>query len=233
MHNSFIKSRPRHLHDTEKETIMNLNVKPELREVYTEIKSHLINDDKPSEYLNSISDSQVMREYPFSMRHELKTTGQSPDHHPEGNVWNHTLLVVDEAAMRKSKSKNPEAFMVAALLHDIGKPATTKIRKGNYTAYNHDKAGARMCKESLSCFTDDNRFIKEVSELVRYHMQILFVVKDMPFADIKGMMENTDFNEIALLGICDRLGRTKGNREAEKESIRIFIEKCNRYLAKP
>lgn len=37
----------------------------------------------------------------------MKTTAQSPVHHPEGNVWNHTMLVVDEAAKRRAESKDP------------------------------------------------------------------------------------------------------------------------------
>jgi putative nucleotidyltransferase with HDIG domain len=49
------------------------------------------------------------------------------------------LLVVDEAAKRKAYSTDQRVFMWAALLHDIGKPASTRLRKGRITAYNHDK----------------------------------------------------------------------------------------------
>lgn len=59
------------------------------------------------------------------MLHRLKGTEQSLLHHPEGDVWNHTLLVVDEAANVKNKSTDAAVFMWAALLHDIGKPDTT------------------------------------------------------------------------------------------------------------
>ena len=53
---------------------------------------------------------------------------QSPSHHPEGNVWNHTMLVIDKAAERKYKSKDPRIHW-AALFHDIGKTPATKIRR--------------------------------------------------------------------------------------------------------
>ena len=92
------------------------------------------------------------------MLYQLKRTDQSPLHHPEGNVWNHTLLVLDEAAKVRRISRDPKVFMWAALLHDIGKPETTRIRKGKITAYDHDKAGAELSKEFLRQFSDDAEF---------------------------------------------------------------------------
>jgi putative nucleotidyltransferase with HDIG domain len=85
----------------------------------------------------------------------LKKVPQSPKHHPEGNVWNHTMLVVDEAAGKKGQSKDPEAFMWAALLHDIGKADATNQKKGRITAYNHEKVGAEQAGEFLREFMED------------------------------------------------------------------------------
>ena len=59
-------------------------------------------------------------------------------------------------------------------------------------------------------------------------MQILHVVKDMAFADIKSMREDTDIDEIALLGFCDRMGRTNVDIAKEKNNIKIFLEKCSK-----
>lgn len=195
-------------------------------ELYREIGGHLLRDDRPSVYLNKIYEDPLFRQYPFDMLHRLKSTEQPPEHHPEGNVWNHTLLVVDEAAKLKKDSKNPVVFVWAALLHDIGKPSATKARKGRITAYGHDKIGARLCERFLGEFTDDSTFIREVSALVRYHMQILFVVKNLPFADIPGMKRHTDVREVALLGLCDRLGRGRYDRAREEENIRQFLRMC-------
>ena len=55
----------------------------------------------------------------------LTSCPQGPASHPEGDVWEHTLLVVDQAARLQTSSAHPEALMLAALLHDLGKPATT------------------------------------------------------------------------------------------------------------
>ena len=69
-----------------------------VQELYFDIDKHLLEDTKPSDFLNEIYENSLFSEFPFNMLHVLKKTEQSPIHHPEGNVWNHTLLVVDEAA---------------------------------------------------------------------------------------------------------------------------------------
>ena len=130
-------------------------------------------------------------------------------------------------AIVKVKSKNPTVFMWAALLHDIGKPSTTKVRKNKITSYDHDKIGAKLSKEFLSAFTADDAHINEVSQLIRYHMQILFVVNNLPFADIQGMKQHTDIHEVALLGLCDRIGRLGYDRNNEESNIQLFIQRCN------
>lgn len=193
--------------------------------LFEAIERSLLLDEKPSLFLSSLSDSSALSNYPFSMLKRLQSTPQSPQHHPEGNAWNHTLLVVDEAAMVKGQSSDPRAFMWAALLHDIGKPSTTVRRKGRITSYDHDKVGAELTEVFLRVFTVDTDFISRVVSLVRYHMHILFVVKNLPFADVAAMKQSADIREVALLGLCDRMGRTGANRQHEEVNIRIFLDK--------
>lgn len=193
---------------------------------FDEIRSHLLEDEKPSKYFNEILETDEFQEYPFSLLYKLKYTEQSPKYHPEGSVWNHTMLVVDQAAKVKDKSTNPEVFMWAALLHDIGKPSTTRKKGKKITSYDHDKAGETIAKEFLNNFIKDVDLIKNVTALVRWHMQILYVVNNLPFANIKDMKKETDINDIALLGLCDRLGRSGAERNIEEENIRVFLRKC-------
>ncbi|KMT22955.1 putative domain HDIG-containing protein [Clostridium cylindrosporum DSM 605] len=197
--------------------------------LFDEINTHILEDKTPSEYFNEISKTSLFREYPFELLYKLKQTEQSPKHHPEGSVWNHTMLVIDEAAKVRERSNDIKAFMWAALLHDIGKPGSTRIRKGRITSYDHDKLGSSLVREFLKEFTSDTVFIDKVSALVRWHMQILFVVKNLPFGDIESMKKEADIEEVALLGLCDRLGRTGTNREEEENNIKVFIKKCKEY----
>jgi putative nucleotidyltransferase with HDIG domain len=189
-------------------------------------------DPHPSEFLNRVSGSDEMKEYPFDMLSALRKTEQSPVYHPEGNVWNHTMLVTDKAAELKSRSKAPAAFMWSALLHDIGKPGTTLLRKGRITSYDHEKLGAGLAEKFLREFSDDESFIEKVTGLVRWHMQILFAVKDARFRKLDEMEKQADIREIALLGLCDRLGRLNADAEGEKEIVRRFLRICSRELNK-
>ncbi|MGH4118545.1 HDIG domain-containing metalloprotein [Clostridium sp.] len=202
--------------------------------IFEEFEKHLMEDGKPSIYFKEIMISRsIISEYPVSLLKALVETPQSPEHHPEGSAWIHTLLVVDNAAKVKELSQNPRAFMWGALLHDLGKAPTTKICKGKITSYDHDKVGAELCREFLRVFTKDQEFIKEVTALVRWHMQTLFVIKDLPFGDVRGMASETSISEIALLSQCDRLGRgqlSASKIKEEKENIKSFVRKCNEIL---
>ena len=116
--------------------------------------------------------------------------------------------------------------MWAALLHDIGKPTSTKLRKGKITSYEHEKVGAGMAREFLSVFTSDTAFIDHVCALVLYHMQMLFVINNLPFANIPEMRQNSDVIEIALLGLCDRIGRKGSVQSDEIKNMELFLHKC-------
>jgi putative nucleotidyltransferase with HDIG domain len=201
-------------------------------ELFHDINAHLITDCFPSKYLSHIINEPEFKQHPFRLLYELQFTEQSPVYHAEGNVWNHTLLVVDEAAKRKNLCKNPTIFMWAALLHDIGKPSTTKISRGKITAYNHDKVGAKLAHDFLSHFTKDKYFIENICSLIEFHMQILYVVKNLPYANVALMLKKSDYNEIALLGLCDRLGRLGASPKEEENNIKQFIRKCKSFERK-
>lgn len=201
---------------------------------FLEFEKHLMEDEKPSEYFNNlIKSGEYPKEYPFDMISNLIKTEQNLEYHPEGNVWNHTMMVVDEAAKRRDGSEKPRVFMWAALLHDIGKGPTTKVRKGKITSYDHDEVGERMAREFLEFFNQEEEFITQVAALVRWHMQLLFVVKDLPWQNVEKMDEETSIEEVALLGRCDRLGRGNMNRatiEKEEKNVKIFLEKSKKKL---
>lgn len=197
-----------------------------LQKAFLEVEQCILSEETPSQGLSALAEQPWFGAFPFSMLREQQKTEQSPIHHPEGNVWMHTLLVVDEAAKRKNYSTDPRVFMWAALLHDIGKPQTTKVRKGRITAYDHDRKGAGLAHAFLSVFTNDMDFIDRVVWLVRYHMHILYVVKSLPFADMEGLRANTDVRDVALLGYCDRLGRTGADAAAERKAVTVFLQGC-------
>ncbi len=198
---------------------------------FNDFESHLLEDQKPSVYFETLlEDGLFPSEYPFSMIADLKKVSQQPDHHPEGDVFNHTMQVTDLAATVKHESEHPRAFMWAALLHDLGKIPTTKLRNGRITSYDHDKEGEKLARSFLKQCTDDQDFISRVCALVRWHMQVLFIANNLPFADLRSMLRSVRPGEIALLAYCDRLGRGKLTPEKidkEQKSIKQFLARCD------
>jgi putative nucleotidyltransferase with HDIG domain len=192
--------------------------------IFEDITQHLLADEKPSLYIEELDKQSFFREYPFIVLHQLKATEQSPKFHPEGSAWNHTMMVLDEAANVRTRSSNPKVLLWSALLHDIGKPSTTRNRKGKITSYDHDKIGESLCIEFLQYFNQEASFIEAVSAMVRYHMHMLYVLKKLPYADVKGLIRRTDAEELALLCLCDRLGRTGADRSEEENEYREFLQ---------
>lgn len=200
-----------------------------------DFENHLLEDEKPSLYLRGLAGSEWFGCYPFSLLRDLMNVEQSPVHHPEGSVWEHTLLVVDLAAQMRPLSNDPRVLMWSALLHDLGKACTTKVRKGRITAYDHDRHGARMAGEFLREFSFNGALVKKVSRMVRWHMQVLFVVKKLPFSDINGMLAEVPLSEIAMLSLCDRLGRGNLDEDGIKkeiENLEYFLNQCQVCLKK-
>ena len=142
------------------------------KELLEKITDHLLTDIKPSTYMKSIEDD--LWGTPLQIINELKTVEQSPKYHPEGNVYNHVMLVVDKAAQIRNLANSKKEFMLAALLHDVGKKeATKKNSKGNYTSYNHDKIGEKIVNDILTNYDINNIERAKIVNLVKYHLHHL------------------------------------------------------------
>jgi len=195
------------------------------RDLFIKIDKILLQSSKPSQEIKKLIKDGYFDTEPFNLIKNLVKIEQNPKYHPEGNVLNHILLVTDNASNLKEKSRDKRAFMWGAFLHDIGKLTTTKIRKNRITSYNHDTEGEKIALDFLDKLTDDEDFKKRVSKLVRWHMQPLFFDKNLPFFKPKDMLNDVEYKEIALLSLCDRLGRGEMDEqtiEAEKNRIENF-----------
>lgn len=196
--------------------------------LFNQITKHLLEDDKPSIYLNKLMNNNMLDKEPFCSLKKLEQVNQSPNHHPEGNVWIHTMMVVDVGAKYKNKTSEPKVFMWALLLHDLGKLKATKFQKGRYTAYDHDKVGEKEAEVFLECFNLDHQFIYKVKKLVRYHMHLLFVIKNMPYSDVDGMLKDTNLIDLCYVFFADRSGR--GN--IDKEGIQNISLQIKEFYMK-
>ena len=197
-------------------------------EIYKDINEVLLMEEVPSKGIYSIIKS-IGNIFPYTLIIDMASVPQEPKFHPEGDVLTHTMMVVDEAAKRRELSSDKKVLMWSALLHDLGKKATTKKRKGRWTSYDHDKVGEKKVKDFFEAIGDTSE-IKELSykveKMTRWHMQTLFITRNLPFGDIEGMYRDIDIQELGLLSLCDRLGRGGLNKPGRYE----VVEQINEFL---
>lgn len=101
---------------------------------------------------------------------------ESDEHAHHKDVYQHTLTVVEQAIeeeKRRFPGQAPDVVLrVAALLHDIGKPATRKFEGGGVvTFYHHDVVGAKLAKKRLKALRFDNNTIDSVARLIELHLR--------------------------------------------------------------
>ncbi len=197
-------------------------------EIYDKIKSILICSSKPSVEIVELINNGFFESYPFKMITDLKNINQNLMYHKEGNVFNHTMLVIDKAAILRAKSENKLVLMLSALLHDLGKLTTTKVSKnGKITSYNHDKASSKLVNEFLNGF-ESEEIIKEVFHLTNYHMQSLYYQHKSNLFNEIGIIKDVDINDLYLLTVADRTGRLGVDEENEMANIQKFISHIER-----
>lgn len=134
-----------------------------------EFNKLLMKTDKPSAGLKFLIDCGWIVKFP-----ELEAmigTPQNPEHHPEGDVWTHSLLVLDNAA--KLRNKLPEdwqlPFMYGMLCHDMGKPVTTDPIR--LTAYKHEAEGVAKALNFMHRLTNNIELTEKVLSIVKNHMR--------------------------------------------------------------
>jgi poly(A) polymerase len=98
------------------------------------------------------------------------------EHHHHKDVYQHTLTVLDQAIgyeTSRGTFDGPDLIVrLAALLHDIGKPATRKLEPGGVVSfYHHDLVGAKLAKKRLRALRFDNDTIAAVARLIELHLR--------------------------------------------------------------
>ncbi len=139
--------------------------------LFEEFKKLLLKGQKPSVGLEFLRRTGLLHFFP-----ELEAmvgVPQDPQWHPEGTVWEHTLLVVDEAAAARigGESAGEDLIvMFAALCHDLGKPATTVEVDGRIRSPNHESEGVEPTKRFLDQLRAPGDLVAAVKALVQDHL---------------------------------------------------------------
>lgn len=141
---------------------------------------------------------------------EMSGVEQPPQFHPEGDVFVHTCLVLDNLYKHTGGAVSPELAM-AGLLHDVGKPCTFSV--SDRIRFNgHDKIGADMSRAICRRLKFSNKQIELIYQLVREHLKFKDVFR-MKKSTLKRFIGMPDFEEHLVLHLSDCLA-SHGSTEA-------------------
>jgi len=134
----------------------------------------------------------------------MKGVAQPPEFHPEGDVWTHTLIMLDGL-----RSPTPE-LALGVLLHDVGKPGTFRVAD-RIRFDGHVELGEQIARDILNRLRFSNAEIDQVAALVANHMRFKHV-HEMRESTLKRMLRLPKFEEHLELHRLDCLS-SHGNLE--------------------
>ena len=144
---------------------------------------------------------------------------QEPEWHPEGDVWVHTLLVIDEARQRIDDLDKPRqvTVMLGAVLHDVGKPPTTAFIDGRIRSIDHEQQGvapATAVLDRLNIHSMGGFDVRtHVLGIVAHHLKPgMFRQSPTPVSDgaFRRLAQKVDLELLARVAKSDCEGRGGG-----------------------
>ena len=196
--------------------------------VEEELRKALLKGKKPSIFFDVLKEMNQL-DYWFKEIKELENIDQDPIYHPEGNVYIHTMQVIDRGV-----KYNPSfEFMLLCLTHDFGKivcttganPTGTNPTGSNprIHAYGHEIKGLPIVETFIKRITNKKDIIKYLKNMVPLHMAPNKYASDKSKIKKTNKMFYDAYNEIDLIkfSYCDR-----GN-ENNKE---FLMERYDHYL---
>ncbi len=184
--------------------------------VWGEIEKLLLQSRRPSIGLQLALELGVLDQL-FPEIRALVGCPQEPEWHPEGDVWTHTLMVVDEARTRIDDLPRAQQItvMLGAVCHDLGKPPTTAYVDGRIRSIDHEQAGvgpAERVLDRLNIHTIDGFDIRHhVLGITAHHLKPLSFYKSVtPVGDgaFRRLAQKVDLVLLARVAKSDCCGRT-------------------------
>ena len=130
---------------------------------------------------------------------KMKGVAQPPQFHPEGDVWIHTLMLLQQLSAHSRVT-----LALGALLHDVGKPPTFRVAPDRIRFDGHADVGARMTEEICHRLRLSNVESEKTMDLVADHMRFA-EVKHMRESTLKRFLRSPNFDELLELHRIDCL----------------------------
>lgn len=201
-----------------------------------ETKKALLKARRPSIYFRVLREMNQLDGW-FGEVKSLIGVEQNPCFHPEGDVFEHTMLVLDHAASCREQASWPLGLMVSALCHDMGKPEATFTREdGRIVSYGHENVGVQAAREFVARVFHEKRLAKYVANMVKLHMR--------PGSLLNSGATDKSFNrlfdesccpsDLCLLARADWEGSTGGEPFATVENrLAGHLERFEELMARP
>lgn len=160
--------------------------------IFEEVEKILMKSEKPSIAFNWLLDIGALDKI-FPELAILKLTVQGKKHHPEGDVFVHTVLALDEVPLQE---RSP-SVMFGILCHDMGKPYCSEI----FDEYivktkGHASIGVDIAEKFMRRITNKTSLIKDVKKLVKHHMDPINLEKNLSKKILRRMASKIDIRDL-------------------------------------
>jgi tRNA nucleotidyltransferase (CCA-adding enzyme) len=186
--------------------------------IWGEIEKLLLRAPRPSIGFAVALDLSVIERL-FPELDALVGCPQEPEWHPEGDVWVHTLLVIDGARLRIDDLEYPQqvAVMLGAVCHDLGKPPTTAVIDGRIRSLDHEEQGVPPARAFLDRLNIQSMLGYDVRHqvlgIVANHLKPgMFAQAQPPVGDgaYRRLAQKVDLELLARVAKADCEGRGGG-----------------------
>ena len=156
---------------------------------------------------------------------KLRGVEQPPEFHPEGDVWVHTMMLLERLPFAPYEDRASATLAWGALLHDVGKPATFQHAPGDRIRFNgHVEVGVRIAEVILGRLRFSNEDTAQIVALVKNHMR---------FGDVMEMRESTLKRFLRLPRFDEHLALHWLDASSCHGDLRLYGFAKERFLAEP
>ena len=198
--------------------------------IYEEFKKLFLKSNKPSIGFELLRELGLLKY--FKELEVLINCEQEPEYHPEGDVWIHTLMCLDELAKILEKEKIEDEYkklylFYGILCHDFGKPFCTKEINGKITSYKHESLGIEPTISFLEKLTNEKKFIEIVCSLVKNHLiPFQLYLSHSSEKAVKRLSLKVNIKDLCLVCLADCLGRDLEDKCKCYDAINWLNEKA-------
>jgi len=198
--------------------------------IFGELEKALLKAEKPSLFFEALRKMNQLS-YWFCELEALIGVPQNKAYHSEGDVWNHTMMVIDEAAKLRDKVEYPLYFMLSAVVHDFGKSISTTEIDGVIHSYNHENEGVPLVKKFIERITSESNLKKYVLNMTILHMKPNILANERSGIKKTNKMfdEAVSPKDLIYFSVADSNGRIKQIGCAESENEEFLLERLEAF----